>query len=67
MNNEKKKCDLKKEDIYPFLDEYYKLIGRENPPPFREYSLQELKKCLVLFNINLQKVYTDTDTDTHTD
>jgi hypothetical protein len=50
-----KKIELTKEQIYPFLDEYYKSIGRQNPPPFRNYSLGELKKCLTLFNINLQQ------------
>ena len=67
MNNEKKKCDLKKEDIYPFLEEYYKSIGRTETPNYKEYTLHELKKCLVLFNINLQKIYNDTDTNTYTD
>lgn len=44
---------LKKEDIYPFLDEYYQRIGRTNPPDYRSYSLGELKKCLRVFNISL--------------
>ena len=44
---------LKREDIIPFIEEYYKSIGRTDPPNFKEYSLQELKKCLVLFNIHL--------------
>ena len=44
---------LKKEDIYPFLDEYYIKIGRNDPPPFRKYSLGDLKKCLTLYNIQL--------------
>jgi hypothetical protein len=44
---------LKREDCIPFLDEYYKNIGRTNPPDYNSYSLQELKKCLVLFNIHL--------------
>lgn len=44
---------LKKEDIYPFLDEYYSRIGRINPPDFRSYNLAELKKCLTMFGIVL--------------
>ena len=44
---------LKKEDIYPFLDEYYQRIGRTDPPDYRSYSLGELKKCLRVFNISL--------------
>jgi hypothetical protein len=60
MNTEKKTYktksqDLKKEDIYPFLEEYYKSIGRIEPPNYKEYSLAELKKCLYIFGISLQK------------
>jgi hypothetical protein len=44
---------IKKEEIYPILDDYYKSIGRTHPPPFRNYSLSELKKCLVMFKISL--------------
>jgi hypothetical protein len=44
---------LKKEDVYPFLEEYYKKIGRVNTPDFRTYSLHELKKCLKIFDIKL--------------
>jgi len=46
---------IKKDEIYPILDEYYKRVGRTNPPPFRNYSLGELKKCLVMFNIQLHR------------
>tara|TARA_R110001632_G_scaffold154191_1_gene272271 strand:- start:9766 stop:9942 length:177 start_codon:yes stop_codon:yes gene_type:complete len=46
---------LKKEDIYPFLEKHYKDIGRTTPPDYRSYSLGELKKCLILFNINLTR------------
>ena len=46
---------LKKEDIIPFLDDYYKSVGRTMTPNYREYSLAELKKCLILFNIELVK------------
>jgi hypothetical protein len=55
MSKEKTKLELKKEDIYPFLDDYYKKIGRQDPPPFRNYTLHELKKCLYLHGINLQQ------------
>jgi len=44
---------LKKEDIYPFLADYYCRIGRLSPPDFRSYNLAELKKCLTLFGIHL--------------
>ena len=46
---------LKKEDIFPFLKEYYEKIGRTNPPDYHAYSLAELKKCLVLFGIYLTR------------
>ena len=46
--------ELKRDDIIPVLDEYYKSIGRTNPPPYQTYSLHELKKCLRLFNITLK-------------
>ena len=46
---------LKKEDIYPFLDAYYKEQGRTAPPDFRRYSLAELKKCLTMFKIHLER------------
>lgn len=46
---------LKREDIIPFIDEYYDRVGRpiDKRPNYREYSLAELKKCLYLFNITL--------------
>jgi hypothetical protein len=44
---------LKREDIIPFLDKYYDDIGRVERPNYKDYSLLELKKCLILFGINL--------------
>ena len=44
---------LKKEDIYPVLEKYYASIGRKNPPQYKNYSLKELKRCLVLFKLYL--------------
>lgn len=46
---------LKRDDIIQFLDDYYKSIGRTQVPNYREYSLAELKKCLVLFGIELAR------------
>jgi hypothetical protein len=60
MEKPKKSSELKKEDIYPFLEDYYKSIGRTDTPSYREYTLHELKKCLVLFGINLTKEYGET-------
>ena len=46
---------LKREDCFPFIEEYYKSIGRTQTPNYKEYTLQELKKCMHLFNIHLQR------------
>jgi hypothetical protein len=35
---------------------YYKSIGRINPPPFKEYTNLELKKTLMLFEIEEKKL-----------
>ncbi len=35
---------------------YYKSIGRTNPPPFKEYTNLELKKTLMLFEIEEKKL-----------
>jgi hypothetical protein len=44
---------LTKEDIYPFLEQYYQSIGRTNPPQYKNYSLKELIRCLKLFRIRI--------------
>jgi hypothetical protein len=44
---------LKREDCFPFIEAYYESIGRTDVPNYKEYSLQELKKCINLFNIHL--------------
>jgi hypothetical protein len=44
---------MKREDLIRILDEYYKSIGRTQVPNYREYALQELKKCIVLLRIQL--------------
>jgi len=46
---------MKREDLIRILDEYYTGIGRpeDKRPQYREYALQELKKCIVLFGIQL--------------
>ena len=43
----------KREDLLPLLDEYYKSIGRDPRPQFENYSLDEIKKCIILFQIEL--------------
>lgn len=44
---------LKREDLIRILDEYYDGIGRVERPRYREYTLQELKKCIILHHIHL--------------
>ena len=51
---------LKKEDIYPLLYAYNQSIGCTNPPHFRTYTLEELKKCLSLFHITVTYQSDDT-------
>jgi hypothetical protein len=55
MNDQQKKIfeKLKREDCIAFIKKYYSDIGRTETPDYESYSLQELKKCLVLFNIHL--------------
>lgn len=49
--------NLKREDIIPFITDYYDRIGRpvDMRPDYFSYSLLELKKCLWLFGIVLTK------------
>lgn len=49
--------NLKREDIIPFITDYYDGIGRpvDKRPDYFTYSLLELKKCLYLFGIILTK------------
>ena len=35
---------------------YYKNIGRPNPPPFKEYTNLELKKTIMLFELEEKKL-----------
>lgn len=46
---------IKREEIIPFIEEYYASIGRTNVPDYKNYSLADLKKCLHLFGIHLTK------------
>jgi len=46
---------LKREDLLRILDHYYDNLGREPTirPNYKAYSLAELKKCLIVFGIQL--------------
>ena len=45
--------ELKRKEMIMLIDNYYKSINRTNPPNFREYSNQELRQTIILFNIKL--------------
>lgn len=49
--------ELKRDDIIPFITDYYDKIERplDKRPDYFNYSLLELKKCLRLFGIVLLK------------
>jgi len=49
--------NIKREDIIPFITDYYDKIGRpiDKRPDYFTYSLLELRKCLFLFNISITK------------
>lgn len=49
--------NLKREDIIPFITDYYDRIERpiDARPDYFTYSLIELKKCLYVFGIVLSK------------
>jgi hypothetical protein len=53
MNNELK---ITRKEYIEILDNYFKEIGRDNPPPYKTYKLAELKKMLLLFNISVKKI-----------
>jgi hypothetical protein len=36
------------------IEDYYKSIERTKPPQFREYSNQELKLVIILFDIKIK-------------
>ncbi len=48
-----KALKIKREELLPIITAYYKSIGRTDPPNMDTYSLNELRKCIVLFKINL--------------
>ena len=47
--------NLKRDDIIPFITEYYRSIGRTEVPDFKNYSLADLKKCLYIYKIELTR------------
>jgi len=44
---------LKKPEAIELIRDYYNTIGRKEYPPIENYTLDELKKCLMLFKIEL--------------
>jgi len=47
---------LKKPQLLQLIKEYYESINRNTTPKYENYSLQELKQCIRLFNISLKKI-----------
>ncbi len=47
---------LKKDDYIKILTKYYADIGREQPPKYKEYSLNDLKKCVYLFRLTAEYI-----------
>ena len=35
------------------LADYYKSIDRHDPPKYETYTLQELRKCIIIFKIKI--------------
>ena len=48
-----KALKIKREELLPIITAYYTSIGRADPPNMDAYSLNELRKCIVMFKINL--------------
>jgi hypothetical protein len=50
-----KALKIKREELIPIITAYYESIGRKDPPNMETYSLNELRKCIVLYKINLRR------------
>jgi len=44
---------LKRKEMIEIIDIYYKSVKRLIPPNFKEYSTQELRKTIILFQIKI--------------
>ena len=42
---------MKRQEILDLLAAYYLEIGRLNPPKYENYSIGELRKCVILFKL----------------
>jgi hypothetical protein len=42
---------IKKKDAIKLLEQYYKSINRTKYPDLNTYKIQELRKCIILFNL----------------
>lgn len=42
---------MKRQDMIDLITNYYESIGRVNTPKYQEYSLTELRKCIILFKL----------------
>jgi hypothetical protein len=50
-----KKIKVTRGELIPIIARYYDSIGREVRPKYEDYSLQELRKCIVMFEIALTR------------
>ncbi len=42
---------MNRQEMIVLITQYYERIGRVNTPKYHEYSLCELRKCVILFNL----------------
>ena len=47
---------ITKQEIIQVLDDYYREIGRTNPPKYKSYNMKELRMTLRIFNISLKRI-----------
>ena len=50
-----KQLKASREELIEALDRYYDRVGRTVKPPYPTYELHELRKCIVLFGIDLRR------------
>jgi hypothetical protein len=47
---------MKRNDMIVLISKYYQSIGRVKTPKYEDYSLGELRKCILLFNLNIVRL-----------
>ncbi len=46
---------MKRLEMIALIDQYYQMIDRVKKPKFEDYTLRELRSCIVLFKLNDKK------------